>query len=162
MDVKRLAEIKERLEGTVIIGELYVKGDQWKGYEVIDDHNGMTIAELSNGTEAEFLANAPKDISELVAEVERLRSIIWRISDRYDISLNETKGFLAGNSMPFNDMHFAEIARLRVALEFYADEQSYEYEVLSVKEDGTEVCNEPLIFYDGGKRAREALRYGEG
>lgn len=127
MDKERLKEIKERLEGTAIIGELYVKGDPWKGYEVIDDHNGMFVAKLSNGTEVEFLVNAPKDISELLAEVERVQT---------------------------------ENERLRKALEFYADAQSYEYEILDVKEDGTELCHEPTVIFDDGKRAREALQNG--
>lgn len=54
----------------------------------------------------------------------------------------------------------AENERLRKALEFYADAQSYEYEILDVKEDGTELCHEPTVIFDDGKRAREALQNG--
>ena len=50
--------------------------------------------------EAKLLANAcrkhKEHIAELEKENERLRSVIWRISDRYDISINETEEFLAG------------------------------------------------------------------
>jgi len=92
LNKQRLNEIKEQLEGTAIIGELYVKGDLWKGYEVIDNHNRMLIGEFSNKTEAELLASAPKAISELVNEVERLSEALefyadssnyepWRESD---------------------------------------------------------------------------------
>ena len=81
MNKQRLNEIKEQLEGTAIIGELYVKGDPWKGYEVIDNHNRMLIGEFSNKNEAELLASAPIAISELVNEVERLREALVEIEN---------------------------------------------------------------------------------
>lgn len=84
MNKQRLNEIKEQLEGTAIIGELYVKGDPWKGYEVIDNHNRMLIGEFSNKTEAELLASAPNMISELVNEVERLREALENIAWTYE------------------------------------------------------------------------------
>lgn len=64
--------IKERL-GETSFKEAYVKGDAWKGYEVKDENNGMVLAEVSCGTDAEFFANARKDVTTLLAEVERLR-----------------------------------------------------------------------------------------
>lgn len=56
------------------------------------------------------------------------------------------------------DEMVSEIKRLRKALEYYADEQSYEYEVLSIEDDGTENCEEPLVVRENGKLAREALK----
>lgn len=78
-----LYAIKERLEETSF-KEAYVKGDAWKGYEVKDENNGMVLAEVSCGTDAEFFANARQDIPALVAEIEKLRDGIERLL--YDMS----------------------------------------------------------------------------
>lgn len=121
MDKERLKEIKERLEGTAIIGELYVKGDPWKGYEVIDDHNGMFVAKLSNGTEVEFLVNAPKDISELLAEVERVQTENERLRKALE--------------------YYAD--------EIHYDSYFFEAETCDVTEDGGYIAREALRYGEG-------------
>ncbi|WP_442636503.1 hypothetical protein [Rossellomorea marisflavi] len=63
--------IKERL-GETSFKEAYVKGDAWKGYEVKDENNDIVLAEVSCGTDAEFFANARKDVTELLVEIDRL------------------------------------------------------------------------------------------
>jgi len=80
MKAEELAVIKERAENTSIVGEPYVKGDPWKGYEIIDGHNRMTIAELACGATADFFASAPSDIAKLLAEVERLRNVLQKFA----------------------------------------------------------------------------------
>ncbi|GLI82546.1 hypothetical protein ANABIO32_02330 [Rossellomorea marisflavi] len=77
-----LDAIKERLEETSF-KEAYVKGDAWKGYEVKDENNGMVLAEVSCGTDAEFFANARKDVTTLLAEVERLDHERKQYLERY-------------------------------------------------------------------------------
>lgn len=67
-----LIAIKERVEETSF-KQAYVKGDAWKGYEVKDEYNGMVLAEVSCGTDADLFVNARQDITSLIAEVERLR-----------------------------------------------------------------------------------------
>jgi len=54
-----------------------------------------------------------------------------------------------------------EDARLRKALEFYADEENYDMPTLGIEEDGTEICGYSIADMDNGKRAREALSIGE-
>jgi chaperonin cofactor prefoldin len=73
--VKReeLEAIRERAEDTSF-EKAYVKGDPWKGYEVKGIGNGMTIAEVSCGADAEFIAHAREDIPKLLTEIERLRA----------------------------------------------------------------------------------------
>lgn len=76
----------------------YVKGDQWKGYEVKNEGNGLLIAEMSVDTDALFLVNAREDIPRLVSEIQRLQSAIeYAISitnddDTWDYLQNVLKG----------------------------------------------------------------------
>ena len=54
---------------------------------------------------------------------------------------------------------FDEVERLREALDFYADEEIYEVGIYDSDLNANEA---PLIFDDGGERARNALKGGEG
>lgn len=52
-----------------------------------------------------------------------------------------------------------EIAGLRKALEFYANEDIYDNPILHVDEDGALHCDHSDAELDNGKRAREALAW---
>jgi hypothetical protein len=73
MRPEELAEIRERAEETSF-EKAYIKGDKWKGYEVKSEGNGVVIAEVSCGTDAEFIAHAREDVPKLLGEIERLRA----------------------------------------------------------------------------------------
>lgn len=150
-NAEQLNAIKERAENTSF-DKAYVKGDPWKGYEVKNEGNGIVIAEVPNGTDAEFIAHAREDVPALVAEVERLNTVKHRLNSEVELYRKQYEG----TQIQLSESE-AEIERLRKALEFYADEQSYEYEVLSIEDDGTENCEEPLVVRENGKLAREAL-----
>ena len=94
MNEQRLQEIKKRADRATT-GPWFCS---WSTFEEFAKVNieGFCITDELNDFDAEFIAHARQDVPALIAEVERLRSVIWRISDRYDISINETKEFLAG------------------------------------------------------------------
>ena len=111
MNEQRLQEIKERAEKatpgpwkvyqdaiSTSIGTEFIHPQLNGPMPVITDayHVGGAINIYIDDADAEFIAHARQDVPALIAEIERLRSVIWRISDRYDISINETKEFLAG------------------------------------------------------------------
>ncbi|WP_205536651.1 hypothetical protein [Bacillus sp. Y1] len=75
---EQLEEIRKRAEATSF-EKAYIKGDKWKGYEVKSDGNGVVIAEVSCGTDAEFIAHARQDMPKLLAEIERLRGALFVI-----------------------------------------------------------------------------------
>lgn len=89
MTHEQLEAIRERAEDTSF-NKAYVKGDPWKGYEVRHEGNGMVIAEVSCGTDADFIANAREDIPALLADVERLRNgILTAASSTHDDDTHE-------------------------------------------------------------------------
>lgn len=78
MNVEQLDAIKEHAASTSF-DKAYVKGDPWKGYEVKNEGNGVIIAEVLCETDAEFIATAREYVPMLVAEVERLKSLMAHI-----------------------------------------------------------------------------------
>ena len=83
MRSEELAEIRDRLDETSF-EKAYIKGDKWKGYEVKSEGNGVVIAEVSCGTDAEFIAHAREDVPKLLAEIERLKKVAHEILEDYD------------------------------------------------------------------------------
>jgi len=82
-------------------------------------------------------------IQELEDENERLRNNCRTSEERKEIIFEQSE----------------EIARLRKALGFYADERHYE--VLDTTQDGIQSCSIGVVLTDRGKRATEALKEGE-
>jgi hypothetical protein len=84
---EELEAIRKRVEDTSF-ERAYVKGDPWKGYEVRDNGNGMAVAETSTEVDAEFIAHAREDVPKLLAEIERLKSVLSHIDDLSDEFFN--------------------------------------------------------------------------
>lgn len=103
------------------------------------------------------MINAPEYvIDEMVREIKWLRQELTKAVEYTDYRIKYSEQLLK---------QLAEIgdenARLRKALEFYANEENYDMPTLGIKEDGTEICDYSIADTDNGKRAREALRIGE-
>lgn len=123
----RLQEIKDR-EAKATAGEWKAKSWEWRGYHgfviTVDDAEGTLIAEHSSATDSEewaqsltekvrndlsFAAGARQDVPYLIAEVERLRSVIesfgknpagfdWGVLERLDELEQENERLTAENA----------------------------------------------------------------
>jgi len=89
MKAEELAVIKERAEKAT--------DGPWSTPMRLIFGGGGYVANTSRIADAEFIANAREDVPKLVAEVKRLRSVIWRISDYCDMSVEETRAYLDGD-----------------------------------------------------------------
>ena len=61
---------------------------------MVADAGGTTIASLMAEPDATFLANAHKDIPDLVGEVERLRGLLDSLVGAHEALLSELRGFV--------------------------------------------------------------------
>lgn len=96
MKAEELAVIKERAdkatEGPWMHSPYYEED-----YGEVTSIKGVDVAEYLTIEDAQFIAHAREDVPKLVAEVERLRSVVWRISDYCDMSVEETRAYLDGD-----------------------------------------------------------------
>jgi len=96
MNAEQLNAIKERTEKATS-GPWYWSTDSG---DSLESDEAYVLSATSDWhidgrySNKEFIAHAREDIPALVAEVERLRSVIWRISNIYDISMAETLEYL--------------------------------------------------------------------
>lgn len=153
MNAEQLNAIKERAAKATPGPWKY--SEQYGYLAPIIPHQSVAVIcnEISRNDDAEFLASCREDVPALVAEVERLQ-----ISDaskeassiRY---YNDYQTEKMKCSATLHELIRAETenARLRKALEYYADEKHYEpYAITDVNP-----CD---ITEDGGYIAREALK----
>lgn len=145
MSEQELAVIKERADKATV-GPWFYEGER------VSSENGRGVFSIlneqyiyGNDYDLRFIEHAREDIPKLVAEVERLQN---------KLSLHT----LGKRNLDVMIAHKdEEIARLRKALEFYANEEIYENPILHEDEDGTLHCDHSDAELDNGKRAREAL-----
>ena len=84
---EELVQMKERAEkateGPWGNGEQYEQMDP--GHYVYSETSGLIVVAEEEGTfrgeDAEFIAHAREDVPRLVAEVERLRAVIYNVAD---------------------------------------------------------------------------------
>jgi hypothetical protein len=82
LNAEEIEAIRKRVEDTSF-ERVYVKGDPWKGYEVRDNGNGIVVAETHTKVDAEFIAHAREDVPKLLAEIERLRGLLFLEQSEY-------------------------------------------------------------------------------
>ncbi|MFJ6210568.1 ead/Ea22-like family protein [Lysinibacillus sp. NPDC092081] len=135
MDQKQLNAIKERV-GNATPGE-------WRSMDTghVRTHYSVGneeefVAHTYDVNDAEFIANAHKDVPALVAEVERLQKRLAQTEKCYEIMEKAT--FKATD----------KINSFKKALEFYASENNH---------FRADMHAESLVMQDAGEKARQAL-----
>lgn len=141
MTDERLAEIKHSYENAC--GVAYEYWDYSQGYPPVKA----------------FDFEATEDMLELITEVERLDGENERLSAvkyRLNTELEHTRKIAEGAKHNLAQAE-EEIARLRKALEFYADENTYKI----VSKSGPFWIGTNEVTDDNGETAREALGNGD-
>jgi len=102
-----------------------------------------------------------RQIERLRAELDAIRSWLTASScgskPRKQVGAADREMLLAGEAQNWPTAEKdAEIERLRAALKFYADPESYDRHVTNIDEHGCDYSTRPVVE-DDGERARKAL-----
>lgn len=154
IDAKRIEEMKRLLAKATLGPWGYDKGckERMDRRPAVIEHfdyghgEWFIHGDIANIEDAQFIAESRRFVPDIIDAYEEVKVD----TDAYGIVVRGLNAMVAERDI--------EIAKLRKALEYYANGEIYEYEVLSIDEDGTEHCEEPPVIWDGGRRAREALQ----
>lgn len=156
INAEQLNAIKERvakaMPGPWYRGEGYEQ--MCPGYYVASEANGLIVLAEEEGIlrdeDVQFIAHAREDVPALIAEVERYRDIWYHGLGKADAEIQANLHVIEAQQQ--------ENARLREALEFYADFYKYNY---GGDADAMKLVSTSVITKDGGHIAREALKCSE-
>jgi hypothetical protein len=139
-----------------------IKSRVWKEsctYAVGDDSSREGYRYILADEDYHWLMEQAEKVEELELEINDWRSEVQKWQQFYkesEESHSETKELLHST--------ISEIKRYKQALEFYADEEHYKEKLISEAQydaDGICISNDeyapPIIYFDSGEKARQAL-----